>query len=399
MPTPTEFAHEAAPVTTASPTVNLAHDLIRIETVTPNDNGCQNMLAERLGKVRFVVESMPFENVSNLWAVHGNVEAKPLLVFVGHTDVVPTGPLELWTFPPYSATLDTNGFLHGRGACDMKGGIASFVVASERFISKYPNHEGSIGILLTSDEEGDARWGTRQVMEELGKRNVSIDMCIVGEPTSHESCGDTIKVGRRGSLSGELTIYGTQGHVAYPHLADNPLHNALGPLKALVETKWDEGNESFPPTSFQISNIHGGTGAKNVIPGHKTVHFNFRYSPETNDEELMAKVKEILDNYNLVYDIEWSELAYPYETRRGCELVKTVQQSIHHVTGHSAQLSTSGGTSDGRFVAPSCAQVVELGHINASIHKIDEHVSTADLETLTDIYEGILERLFCQDEI
>jgi succinyl-diaminopimelate desuccinylase len=383
---------EAVPDTTTSPAINLARDLIRIESVTPNDNGCQDMLAKRLENVGFAIEHMQFEDVSNLWAVRGD-ESKPLLVFVGHTDVVPTGPPELWTFPPYSGTIDTSGFLHGRGACDMKGGIASFVVACERFVSKYPHHEGSIGLLLTSDEEGDARWGTKAVVEELEKRNVSIDMCIVGEPTSHEKLGDTIKVGRRGSLSGELTIYGTQGHVAYPHLADNPLHNALGPLLALVDMEWDEGNESFPPTTFQISNINGGTGATNVIPGHKTVHFNFRYSPETNDEEIMTKVKDILDEHDLAYKIEWAELAYPYETKRDCELVKVVQESVHEVTGLSPELSTSGGTSDGRFVAPSCAQVVELGHINASIHKIDEKVSAADLDVLADIYEGVLERL------
>jgi succinyl-diaminopimelate desuccinylase len=218
-------------------------------------------------------------------------------------------------------------------------------------------------------------------------------MCIVGEPTSHQKLGDTIKVGRRGSLSGELTIYGTQGHVAYPHLANNPLHNSLGPLLALVNTEWDKGNESFPPTSFQISNMMGGTGATNVIPGHKTVHFNFRYSPETNDEEIMTKVNAILDEHGLDYKIEWAELAYPYETKRDSELVKEVQDSIHEVTGLSPELSTSGGTSDGRFVAPSCSQVLELGHINASIHKIDEQVSIADLDTLADIYEGILERL------
>lgn len=387
-------AAEEGADTITSPAVSLARDLIRIESVTPNDNGCQDMLSERLKKAGFNVELMPFQDVSNLWAVRdGGEEAKPLLVFVGHTDVVPTGPSELWTFPPYSGTIDTKGYLHGRGACDMKGGIASFVVACERFVSKYPNHEGSIGLLLTSDEEGDARWGTKAVVEELEKRGVSIDMCIVGEPTSHQKLGDTIKVGRRGSLSGELTIYGTQGHVAYPHLANNPLHNSLGPLLALVNTEWDKGNESFPPTTFQISNMMGGTGATNVIPGHKTVHFNFRYSPETNDEEIMTKVNAILDEHGLDYKIEWAELAYPYETKRDSELVKEVQDSIHEVTGLSPELSTSGGTSDGRFVAPSCSQVLELGHINASIHKIDEQVSIADLDTLADIYEGILERL------
>jgi succinyl-diaminopimelate desuccinylase len=352
------------------------------------------MLAERLEKIGFRVESLQFQDVSNLWATRGE-NAKPLLVFVGHTDVVPTGPPELWTFPPYSATIDSEGNLHGRGVADMKASIASFVVACERFVNKYPNHDGSIGLLLTSDEEGVARWGTREVMSELEKRGVTIDMCIVGEPTSHQQCGDTIKVGRRGSLSGELVIYGTQGHVAYPHLADNPLHSALGPLKVLVDTKWDSGNENFPPTSFQISNISGGTGATNVIPGHKTVHFNFRYSPETNEEELKARVKNILDEHNLVHRIEWSETAYPYETARDSQLVKAVQESIRAVTGIDTVLSTSGGTSDGRFIASSGAQVVELGLLNASIHKINEQVSVADLDVLTAIYEDILERVLC----
>lgn len=390
---------EAVSDTTASSTVNLARDLIRIESVTPNDNGCQDMLAKRLENVGFVVESMQFEDVTNLWAVRGDVK-KPLFVFAGHTDVVPTGPAEKWTFPPYSGTIDSQGMLHGRGAADMKGGIASFVVAAERFIEKNPHHNGSIGLLLTSDEEGVARYGTKQVMAELEKREVKIDMCVVGEPTSHKTLGDTIKVGRRGSLSGELTIYGTQGHVAYPHLADNPLHNALAPLKDLVEMQWDEGNDNFPPTSFQISNMFGGTGATNVIPGHKTVHFNFRYSPETNDEEIMTKVKDILDQHNLDYKIEWSDPAYPYETQRESKLVKAAQESIRVITGAAPELSTSGGTSDGRFVAPSGAQVVECGVRNDSIHKIDERVSTADLDVLTDIYEDMLKRvLLCGDDV
>lgn len=386
---------EAKP-TTASSAVTLARDLIRIESVTPNDNGCQDMIAERLIKSGFLVESMKIHDVSNLWAVRGDA-TKPLIVFAGHTDVVPTGPAEMWTFPPYSGTIDSQGMLHGRGAADMKGSIGSFVVATERFIAKHPNHKGSIGFLITSDEEGVARWGTKEVMTELEKRNIKIDMCIVGEPSSHQKCGDTIRVGRRGSLSGKLTIFGTQGHVAYPHLADNPLHAALGPLKALVDIVWDDGNDNFPPTSFQISNMNGGTGATNVIPGHKTVHFNFRYSPETTDEEIIAKVKDILDEHDLDYEMEWSEIAYPYETKRDSKLVKVVQESIRSVVGLEPDLSTSGGTSDGRFIAAYGAQVVELGPINASIHKIDEHVSTADLDLLTNLYEDILERALCGD--
>jgi succinyl-diaminopimelate desuccinylase len=388
----TKACDQKAELTPHSATVDLARNLIRIESVTPNDNGCQAMLAARLDKIGFKCEAMQFHDVSNLWCVRG--ESKPLLAFAGHTDVVPTGPLERWTFPPYSGTIDSDGMLHGRGAADMKGGVASFVVAVERFVARYPDHFGSIGLLLTSDEEGTARWGTKEVMSELGHRGETIDFCIVGEPTSHKQCGDTIKVGRRGSLSGELTIHGTQGHVAYPHLADNPLHNALAPLLALVDKEWDKGNENFPPTTFQISNMQGGTGATNVIPGHKTVHFNFRYSPETNDVEIKEKVEAILDEHDLKYEIEWSEPAYPYETKRG-DFVKAVQESVHEITGLNPEMSTSGGTSDGRFIAASGAQVVELGPINASIHQIDERVSTADLEVLTDIYEDLLERVLC----
>lgn len=374
---------------TPSASVDLTRDLVRIESITPNDNGCQAMLASRLERIGFFCETLQFEDVTNLWALHG--KQKPLLVFAGHTDVVPTGPQEQWKFPPFSGTV-SDGMLYGRGVADMKGGVACFVVACERFVARQPEHSGSIGLLLTSDEEGLAKWGTREVISELNHRGEVIDMCIVGEPTSHVLCGDTIKVGRRGSLSGVLTVYGTQGHVAYPHLADNPLHNALGPLKALVDMEWDRGNESFDATTFQISNISGGTGATNVIPGHKTVHFNFRYSPETNDKEIMEKVKSILDEHELVYAIEWSEPAYPFETKRG-DFVDAVRESIHDITGLHAKLSTSGGTSDGRFIAAAGAKVVELGLVNASIHQIDEKVSTADLDILTDIYENLLERV------
>lgn len=364
-----------------SASVDLARDLIRIESFTPNDNGCQALVAKRLEKIGFACETMQFQDVTNLWAVRG--KEKPLLVFAGHTDVVPTGPLEQWKFLPFSGTI-ADGMLYGRGAADMKGGVACFVVACERFVANHPEHMGSIGLLLTSDEEGPAKWGTREVMSELARLGTVIDMCIVGEPTSHALCGDTIKVGRRG----------TQGHVAYPHLADNPLHNALGPLKALVDMEWDQGNERFPPTTFCISNIKGGTGATNVIPGHKTVHFNFRYSPETNDKEIIEKVHSVLDKYDLDYAIEWSEPAYPFETKPS-DFVDAVRESIREITGLDAQLSTSGGTSDGRFIAATGTKVVELGPINASIHQIDERVSTVDLDILTDIYENLLERVLC----
>ena len=379
--------HSAA---TPSASVDLTRDLIRIESITPNDNGCQTMLASRLEKIGFVCETLQFEDVTNLWAVHGT--QKPLLVFAGHTDVVPPGISEQWKFPPFSAVV-SEGMLYGRGVADMKGGVACFVVACERFVARHPEHAGSIGVLLTSDEEGLAKFGTRKVISELIRRGEVIDMCIVGEPTSHALCGDTIKVGRRGSLSGVLTVYGTQGHVAYPHLADNPLHNALGPLKALVDMEWDSGNENFDATTFQISNINGGTGATNVIPGHKTVHFNFRYSPETNDKELMEKVKSILDDHDLAYAIDWSEPAYPFETKRDDVFVDVVRESIQEITGLDAKLSTSGGTSDGRFIAAAGAKVVELGLVNASIHQIDESVPVADLDVLTDIYLNFLERV------
>jgi len=381
----------------SSASVALARDLIRIESVTPNDNGCQELIKDRLETIGFDCETLQYEDVTNLWAVRGgdpHNNTKPLLVFAGHTDVVPSGPSSLWTFPPFSGTIAEDGMLYGRGAADMKGGIACFVVACERFVQKHPEHgdDFSIGLLLTSDEEGPAKWGTQEVMKELARRGVSIDMCIVGEATSHERCGDTIKVGRRGSLSGTLTVWGTQGHVAYPHLAINPLHLALGPLKELIETEWDKGNDNFPPTTFQISNIAGGTGATNVIPGHKTTHFNFRYSPETSDLELKEKVKSILDGYGIAYDVDWSDPAYPFETKRG-DFLNAVRDSVRDVTGHEPELSTSGGTSDGRFIAASGAKVVELGPINKSIHQIDEKVSTADLDTLTDIYLDILERV------
>lgn len=372
-----------------SPTVTLARELIRIESVTPDDNGCQQVLSSRLESAGFSCEQMIFEDVTNLWAKRGG--GSPLLVFAGHTDVVPTGPEEEWTHAPFSATID-QGMLHGRGSADMKSSIACFVVACERFVSKHPQHGGSVALLITSDEEGAARWGTQAVMEELGKRGTRIDLCLVGEPSSASSCADTIKVGRRGSLNGCLTVHGKQGHIAYPHLAENPLHSVLAPLEELVNTQWDQGNERFPPTSFQISNIQGGTGANNVIPGHVEIRFNFRYSPETDDEQLRNTVHRILDRHgSLRYGIKWEEPSYPFYTRDG-KLAEIVKQSVRQATGRCPEATTTGGTSDGRFIAPSGAEVVELGPVNATIHQIDEQVRIRDLETLTDIYEDILER-------
>eukprot|EP00978_Attheya_sp_CCMP212_P003181 scaffold6581_cov57-Attheya_sp.AAC.9 len=374
-----------------SATIDLARDLIRIESITPNDYGCQALLKKRLENIGFECETMKFEDVTNLWAVRG--KQKPLLVFAGHTDVVPPGPFKKWKYPPYNGVIE-EGMLYGRGAADMKGGIACFIVACERFVTKHPEHGGSIGIILTSDEEGPAKHGTKKVIAELVKRRVKIDLCVVGEPTSTALCGDTIKVGRRGSLGGELTILGKQGHVAYPHLASNPLHTSLGALQALVEMKWDNGNARFPPTTFQISNINGGTGARNVTPGHKTVHFNFRYSPETNDVEIKEKVESLLKEYELDFELVWDEPAYPYETINR-EFATAIQASVRDIAGHDAKICTSGGTSDGRFIATTGAQVVELGLVNATIHQIDECVSTADLDILTDIFEDILRRTLC----
>ena len=382
------------------PVVKLARDLLKRESVTPIDGGCQYLIQKRLQALGFTVESMPFHDVENLWAVrHGSgspESSRELVVFLGHTDVVPPGPLDQWTYPPFAGVIE-DGILHGRGAVDMKGGIASFVVALERFVEKHPEHTGSIGVLLTSDEEGKAEHGTRDVLGELEKRGTKIDMCIVGEPSSLEVTGDVVKVGRRGSLSGELTILGIQGHVAYPHLAKNPVHESLGALKDLVDTEWDKGTNDFHATTFQISNINSGTGALNVIPGHKTVHFNFRFSPASTENDLKARVKKILENHDLEYHIDWSEVSHPYETRVDSELVEAALASVQEVTGMEGKTCTSGGTSDGRFVAATGAQVVELGLINKTIHKINECVEIASLERLADIYENLLIRLLCKD--
>ena len=372
-----------------SPTIDLAQALIRKASVTPLDEGCQALLTERLSRIGFQCEQINFEDVSNLWATRG--QAKPLVVFAGHTDVVPTGPIEQWAIPPFSGEIKDN-MLHGRGAADMKGSIASFVTACERFVATHPEHSGSIGLLITSDEEGIAKWGTRAVIEELGKRKVNLDMCIVGEPTSVSEVGDMIKVGRRGSLNGKLTIKGKQGHIAYPHLANNPIHLALSGLAALTTKTWDQGNENFPPTSFQISNINAGTGATNVIPGEIEIVFNFRYSPETSDVELKQQVNDILNAENLEFDINWGSTGLPYETKQG-RLVDAVSTSIIEITGLTPELSATGGTSDGRFIAPAGVQVVEFGPVNATIHQINEQVSISDLELLSSCYEKILQKL------
>lgn len=372
-----------------SETIELARALITKASVTPRDAGCQQLLATRLCAIGFECEHISFEDVSNLWATRG--DTKPLMVFAGHTDVVPTGPLEQWRIPPFDARIE-DGMLHGRGAADMKGGIASFVTACERFVKNHPQHHGAIGLLITSDEEGEARWGTQAVMQELDRRGVTIDLCIVGEPTSVSNLGDMVKIGRRGSLNGKLTIRGVQGHVAYPHLANNPIHIALPALSDLTARQWDQGNEFFPPTCFQISNIKAGTGAANVIPGLIEIDFNFRYSPQTSAVELKRFVTSIIGAHDLEFDIEWGAPSLPYQTSPGT-LVEAVAASIFEATGRTAELSATGGTSDGRFIAPTGAQVVEFGPLNATIHQINEQVSAADLDLLSACYESILERI------
>jgi len=374
-------------------TLALAKALIEKESVTPDDAQCQELMADVLEPLGFKMESMWFEEVLNLWARKGT--EGPLVCFAGHTDVVPTGPHDNWTYPPFDPTV-VDGMLYGRGAADMKGSIAAFLTATERFITKHPNHKGSIAYLITADEEGPAKNGTVKVVETLEARNEKIDMCIVGEPSSTTQCGDVIKNGRRGSLGAVLKVKGKQGHVAYPHLAVNPIHMAAPALAELSDEVWDEGNEFFPATSFQISNINGGTGATNVIPGEVEVVFNFRFSTELTADILKSRTHAILDKHGLTYDLEWNLSGQPFLTSRG-SLVNATVEAIKEKAGIDTELSTAGGTSDGRFIAPTGAQVVELGPINATIHQVNEHVSVQDLEILTDIYERILEKLLVDD--
>lgn len=370
-------------------TLALTKQLIACRSVTPDDAGCQALIAEQLAKLGFDIERLPYGDVSNLWARRGN--KGPVLVFAGHTDVVPSGPLEQWHSDPFSPE-ERDGRLYGRGAADMKGSLAAMIVAVQAFLHVHSNHKGSIAFLITSDEEGPAVNGTVKVLEHLKSRGNTIDWCIVGEPSSHERVGDVIKNGRRGSLSGALTVHGRQGHVAYPHLADNPVHRASAALAELCATEWDAGNAFFPPTTFQISNIHAGTGATNVIPGEAQILFNFRYSTETDDERLRSRVEALLDRHGVNYSLEWNLSGKPFLTERA-ELIGATEQAIKEITGYEPELSTAGGTSDGRFIAPFGAQVVELGPVNASIHQIDEHVDIADLEALSRIYERILVNL------
>tara|TARA_B110000902_G_scaffold101821_1_gene120426 strand:+ start:4222 stop:5349 length:1128 start_codon:yes stop_codon:yes gene_type:complete len=372
-----------------SHTLDLTKNLINRKSVTPEDAGCQEMMANILKPLGFVIEDLTFADTKNIWARKGTNE--PLFCFAGHTDVVPTGPEQNWQTPPFEAT-EKDGYIHGRGAADMKGSLAAMLVATENFVKANPLHKGSIAFLITSDEEGPFINGTTRVIDTLEARNEKITWCLVGEPSSTSEVGDIVKNGRRGSLTGDLLVKGIQGHVAYPHLARNPIHESTLALAELANTTWDRGNESFPPTSFQISNINGGTGAGNVIPGELKICFNFRFSTEVTDQMLIARTTQVLDAHKLDYDIDWTFNGQPFLTDSG-ELVKATQQAIKHCTGRETLLSTAGGTSDGRFIAPTGAQVIELGPVNATIHKIDECVKIDDLDTLADIYQDILQRL------
>ncbi|AGV17207.1 succinyl-diaminopimelate desuccinylase [Vibrio sp. B513a] len=377
---------------TDSPVLALAKDLISRQSVTPEDAGCQDLMIERLKALGFEIEVMVFEDTTNFWARRGS-EA-PLFAFAGHTDVVPAGKLEHWNTHPFEPTI-IDGYLHGRGAADMKGSLAAMVVAVERFIAENPDHKGSIGFLITSDEEGPFINGTVRVVETLMERGENIDMCIVGEPSSTEVVGDVVKNGRRGSITGDLTVKGTQGHVAYPHLASNPVHESLLAIHELATTEWDKGNDYFPPTSFQIPNVSAGTGASNVIPGEFHVQFNLRFSTELNNDAIVQRVTETLDKHELDYDLKWTFNGDPFLTDTGA-LLDAVVAAVAEVNDTKPALLTTGGTSDGRFIARMGGQVVELGPVNATIHKVNECVKVDDLEKLTDMYENTLKHLLAK---
>ncbi|MGB5097348.1 MAG: succinyl-diaminopimelate desuccinylase [Porticoccaceae bacterium] len=372
-----------------SPTLALACDLIRCPSVTPDDAGCLDLLGARLAAAGFVLTPLPFGEVSNLWAVRGN--EGPLFCFAGHTDVVPPGPESEWRHPPFVPHIE-NGILYGRGAADMKGALAAMITAVEDFVAAHPRHPGRIGFLLTSDEEGSAHDGTVRVVNWLRAQGTIPDWCLVGEPSSSTTLGDIIRNGRRGSLNATLRVHGIQGHVAYPERADNPIHRAAPALAALAAEIWDRGNAYFPPTSFQISNLAAGEGVTNVIPGELRALFNFRFSTAVTAAQLQARTEAILDRHGLDYDLDWQLSGEPFLTPTG-DLVNAVVDAVYDRTGTRTELSTGGGTSDGRFIAPLGTQVVELGLLNASIHKIDEQVAVADLELLSGIYRSLLERL------
>lgn len=385
---------EFTPLPTAAddPTLLLTQELIRRPSVSPEDQGCLQVIARRLEAIGFHIERMPFGPVENLWARHGS--ERPLLCFAGHTDVVPTGPREEWATDPFEPVI-RDGILYGRGAADMKSGLAAMITATERFIDKHPDHRGTLAFLLTSDEEGPSVDGTRRVMEVLEARNEKIDYCVVGEPSSTDTLGDVIKIGRRGSLSGKLTVHGVQGHVAYPHLADNPVHAMAPALAELAARTWDKGNEFFQPTTFQISNISAGTGAPNVIPGELKLRFNIRFSTEQTVEKMQQTITEILNRHKVNYTLDWFVSGLPFFTPPGA-LSKAVVQAIQERVKRTPELSTTGGTSDGRFIAPTGAQVVELGVLNASIHKVNENVRVDDVVTLSQIYERSMELMLAK---
>ncbi len=373
-------------------TLELAKALIARRSLTPDDAGCQEILIERLEKLDFVIERMRFGNVDNFWARRGTTN--PVVVFAGHTDVVPTGPEASWFSPPFEPTI-RDGMLYGRGSADMKTSIAAFITSIESFIEDHPEHEGSIALLITSDEEGVAVDGTVRVVEALRARGETLDYCIVGEPTSNKQVGDMIKNGRRGSLSGTLIVKGIQGHIAYPHLVKNPIHMAAPAIAELATTTWDNGNDYFPPTSWQISNINGGTGATNVVPGTVEILFNFRFSTASTEQQLKDRVHAILDKHNVTYDLQWELSGKPYLTPKG-SLVEAISCAIEKSYGIIPELSTTGGTSDGRFIADICPQVIEFGPLNATIHKLNECVGVADIEPLKMTYQRTLENLLCK---
>lgn len=372
-----------------SKTLELAKALISLESITPDDRGCQKLLADRLQRIGFSIEILSKDGVENFWARRGN--SGPLVCLAGHTDVVPSGPLDGWHTPPFEPT-EQDGFLFGRGAADMKTSLAAFVCALESFVAKHPQHPGSIALLITSDEEGDAINGSRYVVETLQQRGEGIDYCIVGEPTSDQQLGDTIKNGRRGSLSGKLTVKGIQGHIAYPHLASNPVHLLAPALAELATTEWDQGNHHFPPTSWQVSNLHSGTGASNIIPGTAELTFNFRFSTEHSAESLKKAVHAVLDRHGLDYQLDWTLSGNPFLTEPG-KLTEALSQAISLTCNTTPALSTSGGTSDGRFIKQIAQELVEFGPVNATIHKQNERIALKDIEPLTQIYLQTLENL------
>jgi succinyl-diaminopimelate desuccinylase len=381
------IAHPAADAT-----LSLTQELIRRPSVSPEDQGCMDIISKRLQAVGFNVERISFPPVENIWARHGS--GAPVLCFAGHTDVVPTGPREEWASDPFEPVIK-DGMLYGRGAADMKSGLAAMITAAERFVALHPDHAGTLAFLLTSDEEGPSIDGTRRVMEVLQTRNEKIQWCVVGEPTSTDALGDMIKIGRRGSLSGKLTVHGIQGHVAYPHLADNPVHSVAPALAELASRVWDQGNQFFQPTTFQISNISAGTGAPNVIPGELKARFNIRFSTEQTVEKLQQTITGILDRHKVNYTLDWFVSGLPFFTPPG-ELSNAVRQAVNEKVARTPEMSTTGGTSDGRFIAPTGAQVVELGVINASIHKVNECVRVADVAALSGMYERVMELLLAR---